>query len=123
MRLDAPFARHIFLQRGIDAAEHAGNPQLRIAGNVELRQTSKRRFPHLRADFLQTQNDVEQRAALKAKRPRSRSDRTKIEKAAALLVLLVELVRLVTFGETAREIRLSLEIVFVGIVATDERHA
>jgi hypothetical protein len=66
VRLHTPFARHIFLQRLVDAVKHAGNADRGVACHVEGGERADRAFPHLRPNFLQPQDDVEQAAMLQA---------------------------------------------------------
>ncbi len=120
MRLYSPFARHVFLDGGIDAAQHAGDSKLRVACDIEGRQFRQGCFPHLGANFFQPQDDVEQAAPFEGKRARARPDRSQIKETAFLLVAFCKRCRSLVFFERSGEIRLALKVILFGIVVANE---
>ena len=123
VRLHSPFAWNVFLQRLVDALEYPRDTDGRVACDIEGRERSDRPFPHLRPDFLQPEDDVEQAAVFQAERPRPGPQRTQEEKAAVLLILLRERRRRLIFRKAACEIAVADEIILIGVVFADECHA
>ena len=69
--LDPPLSRDVLLEGGVDALQHAGDAELRVARDRVVSERADRVFPHLRPYLFQAQNDVQQAAPLQAQGARA----------------------------------------------------